>query len=122
MRKFIRGFGFAFKGLGYAYSTQLNFRVHVYAAILAIAMGFWLRISASEWNWILLCLSMVLLTELLNTGIETLTDLVSPGYNKLAGHVKDISAAAVLVVAFFALITGLIIYLPKLMLLLGYVA
>lgn len=122
MKKFIRGFGFAFNGLKYAFTTQLNFRVHVFAAIAAIAIGFYLHISPAEWNWILLCIAMVLLTELLNTGIETLTDLVSPGYNKLAGHVKDVSAAAVLVVAFFALITGAIIYLPKILLLLGYAA
>ena len=55
------------------------------AAVLVIALSFYLRISAAEWNWILLCIAMVLLTELLNTGIETLTDLVSPGYNKLQG-------------------------------------
>nr|WP_294947928.1 diacylglycerol kinase family protein [uncultured Mucilaginibacter sp.] len=122
MRKFIRGFGFAFNGLKYAFATQLNFRVHVFAAILVIALSFYLHINAAEWNWILLCIAMVLLTELLNTGIETLTDLVSPGYNKLAGHVKDISAAAVLVVAFFALLTGAIIFLPKILLLLGYAA
>jgi diacylglycerol kinase (ATP) len=122
MKKFLLGFTFAFKGLWYAFATQVNFRVHVFAAIIAIAMGFWLHISAAEWNWILLCVAVVLLTELLNTGIETLTDLVSPGYNALAGHVKDISAAAVLIVAFFSLITGLIIYLPKILLLLGYAA
>lgn len=122
MRKFIRGFGFAFKGLQYAFATQINFRVHVFAAAVAVAIGFYLKINAGEWNWILLCIAMVLLTELLNTGIETLTDLVSPGYNTLAGHVKDISAAAVLVVAFFALITGIIIYLPKILLLFGYAA
>ena len=122
MKKFIRGFGFAFSGLKYAFATQLNFRVHVFAAVLVICLSFYLHISAAEWNWILLCIAMVLLTELLNTGIETLTDLVSPGYNKLAGHVKDISAAAVLVVAFFALLTGLIIFLPKILLLLGYAA
>jgi diacylglycerol kinase (ATP) len=121
MRKFIRGFGFAFNGLKYAFNTQLNFKVHVFA-ILVIALSLYLHINAAEWNWILLCIAMVLLTELLNTGIETLTDLVSPGYNKLAGHVKDISAAAVLVVAFFALLTGAIIFLPKILLLLGYAA
>lgn len=122
MKKFIRGFGYAFKGLGYAYKTQLNFRVHVFAAILAIALGFYLHISAAEWNWIILCIAMVLLTELLNTAIETLVDLVSPGYNKLAGHVKDISAAAVLVVAFFTLATALIIFGPKLVALLHHAA
>ena len=60
---------------------------------------------------------MVLLTELTNTGIETLTDLVSPEYNEKAGHVKDICAGAVVVAALFALITGLIIFVPKLLLL-----
>jgi diacylglycerol kinase (ATP) len=122
MKKFIRGFGFAFNGLKYAFTTQLNFRVHVFAAVLVIGLSFYLHISTAEWNWVFLCIAMVLLTELLNTGIETLTDLVSPGYNKLAGHVKDISAAAVLVVAFFALLTGVIIFLPKILLLLGYAA
>ncbi|OOQ58632.1 diacylglycerol kinase family protein [Mucilaginibacter pedocola] len=122
MKKFIRGFGFAFNGLKYAYTTQLNFRVHVFAGLLAIAMGFFLQISAAEWNWVTLCIAMVLLTELLNTGIETLTDLVSPGYNKLAGHVKDVSAAAVLVTAFFALVTGCIIFLPKILALFNHAA
>ena len=122
MKKFILGFTYAFKGLRYAFATQLNFRVHVFAAVIAIAMGFWLKITPAEWNWILLCIAMVLLTELLNTGIETLTDLVSPGYNKLAGHVKDISAAAVLIVAFFALVTGLIIYLPRILALFNHAA
>ena len=122
MKKFIRGFGFAFNGLKYAFTSQLNFRVQVFVAIVAVAMGFFLRIGASEWHWVTLCIALVLLTELLNTGIEALTNLVSPNYNKLAGHVKDISAAAVLIVAFFALITGIIIYLPRILHLFGYVA
>jgi diacylglycerol kinase (ATP) len=55
--------------------------------------------------------------ELFNTGIETLVDLISPEYNKLAGHVKDISAAGVLIMAIFTVVTGAIIFLPKLLLL-----
>jgi diacylglycerol kinase (ATP) len=122
MKKFIRGFGFAFKGLHYAFTTQVNFRVHVFAALVAIAAGFYLRIDAGEWKWVLLCIAMVLLTELLNTAVEMLTDLVSPGYNKLAGHVKDVSAAAVLIVAVFAAATGFIIFLPKVLLLINHAA
>ncbi|MDB4924777.1 diacylglycerol kinase family protein [Mucilaginibacter sp.] len=117
MKKLIRGFGYAFNGLGYAAKTQLNFRVHLVASILAVFMGYALRIAVNEWQWVILCIALVLMAELFNTALEFLTDLVSPEYNKIAGHVKDIGASAVVIAALFALITGIIIFLPKLLLL-----
>ena len=122
MNKLIRSFGFAFKGLRYALATQQNFRIHVGAAVVAGAMGYWLHISGDEWQWVMLCIMLVLVTELLNTGIEALTDLVSPGFNELAGHVKDVCAAAVLLTALFSLITGAIIFIPKILLLIQHAA
>ncbi|HEK21681.1 MULTISPECIES: diacylglycerol kinase family protein [unclassified Mucilaginibacter] len=113
MKKLIRSFGFAFKGFRYAFTTQQNFRIHVFAAIAALLLGWYLHISVNEWQWVILCIMLMLVTEMLNTAIEALTDLVSPDYNKLAGHVKDISAGAVLLVALFSLVTGGIIFLPK---------
>jgi len=117
MRKLIRSFGFAFKGVAYATATQLNFRIHLGATVLVILMGYLLHISMSEWLWIALSVTLVLVAEIFNTMIETLTDLVSPGYNEKAGHIKDMSAGAVVIAAIFALVTGLIIFLPKLLLL-----
>jgi diacylglycerol kinase (ATP) len=122
MKKLILGFGFAFKGLRYAFTTQQNFRIHVAVAVIAAGLGYFLHINTDEWQWVMLCIMLVLVTEMLNTGIETLTDLVSPGYNKLAGHVKDISAGAVLLVALFSLITGAVIFLPKILLLFKHAA
>ncbi|MGF7040197.1 diacylglycerol kinase [Mucilaginibacter lappiensis] len=122
MKRLIRSFGFAFKGLQYATASQLNFRIHLVASIVVIGLGFALQISVDEWQWIMLSITLVLVTELLNTAIETLTDLVSPTYNIKAGHVKDVSAGAVVVAAAFAFITGLIIFIPKLLLLLPHAA
>jgi len=113
MKKFIRGFGYAFKGIGYATKTQLNFRVHLVAILVACYMGYALHISPTEWLWVALCVALVLSAELINTALELLTDLVSPDYNKLAGHVKDVAAGAVLITAIFALVTAGIIFLPK---------
>jgi diacylglycerol kinase len=115
LSKILRSFGYAFKGIAYATSTQLNFRVHLVAMLIAILMGYALHINVNEWVWIILCITLVLVMELLNTAIETLTDLVSPGYHEKAGHVKDIAAGAVVITALFALITGVIIFLPKLL-------
>jgi len=117
MKKLISGFGFAFKGIGYAIATQLNFRVHLVAALIAGLLGYALQISAGEWIWVVCCIALVLAAELLNTAIEILTDMVSPEHNVKAGHVKDVAAGAVLITAIFALITGLIIFLPKILIL-----
>ncbi len=122
MRKFIRGFGYAFNGIWHAAATQLNFKVHLVAAVVAICGGWALHISSYEWLWIILCIGLVLAAELFNTAIEFLTDLVSPEYNKKAGFVKDMSAGAVLIIAICALIIGLIIFTPKLLVLIHHAA
>jgi diacylglycerol kinase (ATP) len=118
MNKLWKSFGYAFKGLAYACRTQLNLRIHLIITAITLLLGWYLSLTASEWLWILLCITMVLAAELLNTSIETLTDMVSPGYHPKAGHVKDIAAAAVTITAVFAVITACIIFIPKLLLLL----
>ena len=122
MKKLIRSFGYAFKGVVYATATQLNFRIHLAATVLALLLGYFLKISVSQWLWIALSITLVLVTELFNTMIEALTDFVSPGFNDTAGRVKDMSAGTVVIAALFALITGLVIYLPKLLLFFNHAA
>jgi diacylglycerol kinase (ATP) len=117
MKKLIRSFGYAFIGVAYATKTQLNFRIHLTATVLAVAIGCLLHISVYEWLWIGISITLVLVAEIFNTMIETLTDLVSPGYNEKAGLIKDMSAGAVVIAAAFALITCIVIFLPKLLLL-----
>ncbi len=67
-----------------------------------------------EWVAIILCIGMVLATELINTAIERLVDLISPDRNPIAGQIKDIAAGAVLICAIAAAIVGLIIFIPYL--------
>jgi diacylglycerol kinase (ATP) len=122
MKKLIRSFGYAFKGVAYATTSQLNFRIHLGATAIAVILGCVLHIDQTEWLWIGLCITIVLVTEIFNTMIETLVDLVSPDYNEKAGRIKDMSAGAVVIAAAFALITGIVIFLPKLLLLINHAA
>ena len=122
MKKLIRSFGYAFKGVAYATTSQLNFRIHLFATAIALLLGWFLHINTGEWQWLMLCITIVLVTEIFNTMIETLVDLVSPGYNEKAGRIKDMAAGAVVIAAAFALITGIIIFLPKILLLINYAA
>lgn len=122
MNKFIRGFGYAIKGFWYACKTQLNFRVHLVCALVAVYLGYALHIARYQWLWIALCIGMVLVAELFNTAIEILCDIISPEYNKKIGLVKDMSAAAVLVTAITALVIGLVIFIPKILLYIHHAA
>ena len=117
MKKLIKSFGYAFKGIAHAAKTQLNFRIHLTATALAIALGIWLHLTAGEWLWVALSITLVLVSEIFNTMVEALTDMVSPGFNERAGHIKDMSAGAVVIAALFAVITAAIIFVPKLLLL-----
>ncbi|MCR8560723.1 diacylglycerol kinase family protein [Mucilaginibacter sp. BJC16-A38] len=122
MKKLIHSFGYAFKGVAYATTSQLNFRIHLFATAIALLLGWFLHINTGEWQWLMLCITIVLVTEIFNTMIETLVDLVSPGYNEKAGRIKDMAAGAVVIAAAFALITGIIIFLPKILLLINHAA
>lgn len=115
MKKFIRGFSYAFKGIAYATSTQINFRVELVCTLIVAALGFVLHISPMEWVCVSICIGLVVGAEMFNTAIEVLTDMVSPEWNEKAGHVKDIASGAVLVIGIFAAVVGGIIFLPKIL-------
>lgn len=114
MNKLLQSFGYAFKGLAYAFRSQLNFKLHCVATALVVALGLYVQLSIAEWLWISLAIALVLAAELFNTAIEVLVDLVSPTWNDKAGKVKDVAAGAVLLIALLALAIGLFIFVPKL--------
>lgn len=108
-----RSFGHAFRGLGILLRTQANARIHAGATVLVVAAGFWLRISREEWCAVTAAVGLVWLAEGLNTAIEALVDLISPGVHPLAGCAKDVAAGAVLCAALAALVVGALVFGPR---------
>ena len=111
--KFWKSLCCALNGIRKAFQTERNLRFHFFAAIIVTFLGIILSLSIFEWVGILFCIGLVICAELFNTSIEKLVDLVSPQFNEKAGLVKDISAGAVLFTAIISIIIGLIIFLPK---------
>jgi diacylglycerol kinase len=110
----VRSFGFAVEGLTTIARTQPNFWVHLLAACLALALGVVLRLSPSELAAIVLTIALVLVVESVNTALETLCDLVSPGHHPLVKQAKDVSAAAVLIAALASVAIALLLFGPRL--------
>lgn len=114
MKTFLKSFVYAFQGIEFCIKHQQNFRFHSIAMLIAIVAGFWLHISQTEWWVVLLCCALVLTSEMINTAIEKLCDVVNPSHHPQIKIVKDVAAGAVLVVAIVAAICGAIIFIPKL--------
>ncbi|MEL6132935.1 MAG: diacylglycerol kinase family protein [Bacteroidota bacterium] len=108
-----KSFGYAFKGIGTLFATQVNARIHALAILVIGVLGAYLGLSNMEWAIIAICMGIVLTAEAINTSIEFIVDLVSPDYHELAGKAKDLAAGAVLLSVIFCGIAWALIFLPK---------
>lgn len=113
-KKRIKSFVYALAGIRSFFLAEQNAWLHLLATILVVVLAWWTDVSRGEWLAILLVVGLVWITEIINSCIERLVDLVSPGYNKQAKQIKDMAAAAVLAAAVIALVTGLYIFIPYL--------
>ena len=114
-RELIASLEFALTGIFTAFKEERNMRKHTLSAILAIVAGFLFGISVTEWLFLLLSVSLVIAFEIMNSALENVVDLASNyHFSMLAKNAKDMAAGAVLVISGFALVTGLIIFVPKL--------
>ena len=112
-KKLINSFKYAIEGFISSFKTERNMKIHVFAMIVVIIAGLYLKLSFIEWCFITIAIVLVLGAELFNTAIETVVDMVSPEKNSKAKLAKDISAAAVLTFSIGAAIVGLLIFIPK---------
>lgn len=114
IRRHTISFKTAFSGLVWALSTQPNFRVHILVSLVAIGLGVYLGISNIEWAIIVFTIVLGFTSEMINTAIESMTDLITNQWSKEAKIAKDVAAGMMLTVAVGAVIVGLMIFLPYL--------
>ena len=118
IKRLKKSFGYAFKGIDDVISNEPNMKIHVSVAILVVIMAFLLKISMIEWIILVLLIGLVLAAEVINTTIENLVDMYTKEYNEKAKVVKDTAAGTVLILAITAVIIGLMILVPKIILVL----
>jgi len=115
--RLIFSFRSALIGIKTAFNSQKNLRVHIFIGIFIIVIGIFLKVSITEYLFLLLTILLVIISEMFNTALEFTVDLFSTEYSTQAKKAKDVSAAGVLINALFAIIIGIIIFLPKILIL-----
>ena len=112
-KKLINSFKYAFQGIGSAFKSERNLKIHYSVMTLVVIAGILLKISFPEWIVCICLFGLVISAEMFNTAIEYVVDIASPEKQEKAKYAKDIAAGAVLVTAIVSAIIGLLIFVPK---------
>jgi diacylglycerol kinase (ATP) len=108
----VRSFRHAIAGILRMMRCQHNAWIHAAATLVVLIAALLLRVSAGDWCWIILAISIVWTAEALNTAFEFLADAASPEFHPLVRDAKDVAAGAVLLTAIAAAVIGIIIFWP----------
>lgn len=112
IRKLKRSVSHALDGLSYALTHERNFRIELVAAFTVLAFIFIFKVKNWEAIVLILMIMWVLITELTNTVLERVVDILKPRIHPYARLIKDIMAAVVLISSLVAIIVGVIIFYP----------
>jgi len=110
----VAALGYALRGVGFML-REPNCLVLAAATLAVVAAGAYFRLAALEWCAVIAATTLVWVAEGLNTALERLTDLVSPGHHPLAGKAKDIAAGAVFLAVLGAVSIAIVIFGPRLL-------
>ncbi|KYK26873.1 hypothetical protein AYK26_07050 [Euryarchaeota archaeon SM23-78] len=109
--KFTKSVLTALRGIAHGFSKERNIKIQALLGLIVIIISLLLRIPRNEIILILFVAFLVIITELINTSIEKLIDIIHPKHHKEIGKIKDILAGAVLLSVILSIIVGLLILL-----------
>lgn len=114
-KRLIHSFKYAGTGIFTSLKKEKNMKIHFFAMILVIIFGIVFKISSTEWIACVILFAGVIGSEMLNTAIETVVDMVTPYKDPKAKIAKDVAAGGVLVWAIASVAIAGIIFIPKIL-------
>jgi diacylglycerol kinase len=115
MKKLLKSFSYALRGLQHTLVHEQNFKIEIFCAVAIIGCAFVFNISKTEWLVVILNIAAVLTAELFNTAIENICNMIHRATHPTIKIIKDVSAAAVVVTALCAFVCGCIIFTPHIL-------
>jgi len=120
-KRFLHSWKNSFDGYRYAYKNEQSMLIHAFCTFFAIVFGIIFKITFSEWAIIFIALGFILATELINTAIEAVVDLVTLEIHPLAKIAKDCGSAATLTATLVAVAISMFVFGPYFLELFGIV-
>lgn len=111
-RKLYQSFGYAFEGVYYSFKYNQNMRIHAVIAACVVLLSIFFHVSPFEMGILGIMILLVIATEMINTAIEEMVNLITNEHRAEAKIAKDVSAGMVLITAIGSVIVGTLIFLP----------
>ena len=112
-RRFVESFNAAVEGFIYALRTERNMRIHFLAAFFLLLLGIYLNFTYLEIVALCVTITLVLVSEMVNTALELIVDMIKSDFHPIARVVKDVSAGVVLLASINGIIVGYILFSRK---------
>lgn len=119
-RRLSKSFSYAWEGIVYAFVHDQNLRVHAGAAVVVAIASIYFHVNAFEMGILGVMILLVICTEMINTAIEKMVDLITKEHREEAKIAKDVSSGMVLLTAAGSVIVGILIFLPHILQLFTY--
>jgi diacylglycerol kinase len=103
----------AWRGIVYAFRTQRNMGIHLAISIFTLAACLWFGVNMLEWLLVLMAITLVFATEIINTALEVVVDVLERDRRPTAMIIKDLAAGAVLICAIVAALIGGVVFFPR---------
>ena len=107
-----KSFGYAFEGLFHAIKHNRNLKIHLFTASVVIAFSIIFRVNLYEKAILGVMILLVISSEMINTSIEEMVNLITTEHRREAKVAKDVAAGMVLITAMGSIIIGIFIFAP----------
>ena len=96
LERLVRATKFSWQGLRAAFRNEAAFRQEFLLSLILFPAGLWLGNSGTQRALLAGSILLVMIVELLNSGIEAVVDRFGGELHELSGRAKDVGSAAVL--------------------------
>lgn len=107
-----KSFGYSVEGVWHALKYNRNLRIAFLIAAVVIGLGLYFRVTSFEMVILVIMILLVILSEMINTSLEEMVNLITSEHKKEAKVAKDVAAGMVLIAVIGSVIVGLLIFTP----------
>lgn len=112
VRRLVKSFSYAIEGITHAFSNDQNLIIHFTVALIVVGASILFRVTPFEMGLLGLTILLVIATEMINTAIERMVDLITKEHRVEAKIAKDVSSGMVLITAIGSVVIGILIFTP----------
>lgn len=115
LHRLYKSFGYAIEGIRFALKKDQNLRFQFIVGLIVVFFSLVLEVNPFEMGILGIMILLVIVTEMINTTLENMVDLITKEHHEEAKRAKDVASGMVLLAAVGSVVVGILIFLPHIL-------